>query len=282
MCWRRASGIWTAEQYKQRLSGYAAQYGHRPGKTWRDLADTARMAQVLYEAGGPYENWRLGTDFYDEGELVWLDVDTTIRNKTNGKKTLNDFVAAFHGLGGNTGPKVVPYTFEDVVAGLNAVVPNDWAGFLTERLTVLTPDAPLGGIEHGGYKLVYKDTMNPWMAMASASNGGRVNTWYSLGMYVMGDGSVGDVEMDGVAYKAGFGPGMKIVAVNGRAYTTGVLRTAIQEAKGGQAPMEFIVENTGFYKVLKMDYHEGEKFPWLERVSVTPDRLDEIIKPMTK
>ncbi len=276
------SGIWTPEQYKQRLAGYAALYGHRPGKTWRDLADTARMAQVLYVAGGPYESWRLGTDFYDEGELVWLDVDTTIRNLTKGKKTLNDFVAAFHGLGGNTEPKVVPYTFEDVVAGLNGVVANDWAGFLKERLTILTPDAPLGGIDHGGYKLVYKDTMNPWTAMAAAANGGRVNTWYSLGMYVTGNGSVADVEMNGVAYKAGFGPGMKIVAVNGRAFSNGVLRTAIQEAKGSQAPTEFIVENTGFYKVLKIDYHEGEKFPWLERVAGTPDRLDEIVAPMTK
>ena len=98
----------------------------------------------------------------------------------------------------------------------------------------------------------------------------------------MGSGGVLDVEMNGLAYKAGFGPGMKIVAVNGRAFNTGVLRTAIQEGKGSQAPIEFIVENTGFYKVLKMDYHEGEKFPWLERVEGTPDRMDEILKPMTK
>ena len=181
-------GIWTPEQYRDRLATYAAEYGHRPGKTWRDLQDTARMAQILYSVGGPYDNWRLGTDFYDEGELVWLDVDTTIRMKTNGKKTLNDFVAAFHGLGGNTGPKVVPYTFEDVVAGLNAVVPNDWARFLKERLTVLTEAAPLGGVTNGGYKLVYKDTMNSWSAMASAANGGRVDTWYSLGMRVNGIG----------------------------------------------------------------------------------------------
>ena len=123
------SGIWTAEQYRDRLAGYAAYLDNRPGRTWRDLADTARMAQVLYLTGGAFDNWRRSTDFYDEGELLWLDVDTTIRMKTNGKKTLNDFVAAFHGLGGNTAPKVVPYTFEDVVQGLNAVVPNDWAGF---------------------------------------------------------------------------------------------------------------------------------------------------------
>jgi predicted metalloprotease with PDZ domain len=275
------SGIWTPELYKDRLATVAAEYNHRPGRTWRDVADTARMAQILYETGGPYENWRLGTDFYDEGELIWLDVDTTIREKTNGKKTLNDFVAAFHGLGGNTGPKVVPYTFEDVVAGLNGVVANDWASFLKERLTSLSPTPPMGGITNGGYKLVYKDTMNPWSAMA-ATESGTVDFWYSLGLHVGAKGGVRDVEMNGLAYKAGFGPGMTIVAVNGRAFTVPVLRTAIQDAKGSQAPIEFIVENTGFYRVLKIDYHDGEKFPVFERVAGSPDRMDEILKPMTK
>ncbi len=275
-------GIWTPEQFRDRLATIAAEYEHRPGRTWRDLQDTARMAQILYSVGGPYDNWRLGTDFYDEGELVWLDVDTTIRNKTNGKKTLKDFVGAFHGLGGNTGPKVVPYTFEDVVAGLNAVVANDWAGFLKERLTMLTAAAPLGGINNGGYKLVYKDMMNSWSAMASGANGGRLDTWYSLGLHISGSGGVIDAEMNGIGYKAGFGPGMKIIAVNGRAFSTPVLRSAIQDAKGSQTPLEFIVENTGFYRVLKVDYHEGERFPALERVSGSPDRLDEILKPLTK
>ncbi|ADW70280.1 M61 family metallopeptidase [Granulicella tundricola] len=270
-------GIWTPEQFRDRLAEIAAKYDNRPGRTWRDLQDTARMAQVLYTVGGPYDNWRLGTDFYEEGELVWLDVDTTIRSKTNGRKTLNDFVAAFHGLGGNTGPKVVPYTFEDVVAGLNAVVPMDWAGFLNERLHMLQAAAPLGGITNGGYKLVYKDKMSAW----SEASGG-VDFWYSLGLHVSGKGQIRDVLVGGLGDKAGFGPGMTIVAVNGRAFSTPVLRAAIVDAKESQAPTEFIVENTGFYKVIKMDYHQGEKFPVFERVSGVPDRLDEILKPMVK
>ena len=239
------SGIWTPEQYRDRLAAeVAARYSHRPGRTWRDIADTARMAQVLYSVGGPYDNWRLGTDFYDEGELLWLDVDTTIRMKTNGKKSLNDFVAAFHGLGGNTAPKVVPYTFDDVVAALNGVVANDWAGFLNERLTSLSPTPPMGGIVNGGWKLTYKDTMNSWSAMASGESG-SVDFWYSLGLQVGSKGGVRDVEVGGPAAKAGFGPGMTIVAVNGRAFSVPVLRAAIVAAKGGAAPIEFITENTG-------------------------------------
>lgn len=274
-------GIWTPQQYRDRLAGVAASYNNRPGRTWRDLQDTARMAQVLYTVGGPFDNWRRGTDFYDEGELVWLDVDTTIRKLTDGRKSLNNFTAAFHGLGGNTGPKVVPYTFDDVVAGLNAVVPYDWARFLRDRLDTNHPEAPLEGLENGGWKLVYKDTPNSWSQLEESESGG-VDFWYSIGLHVGSQGVIGDVLHGGITDKAGFGPGMKIVAVNGREYDQNILRAAIIDATKNTVPIEFIVENTGFYKVLKVDYHGGEKFPVLERIAGTPDRLDDILKPMTK
>ena len=270
------SGIWTPEQFRDRVAELAAKYGTRPGKTWRDLEDTARDAQVTYKTGGAFDNWRLGTDFYEEGELLWLDVDTTIRMKTNGKKSLNDFIGVFYGLGGNTAPKVVPYTFEDVVAGLNGVVANDWAAFLKQRLEVLTPDAPLGGVTNGGYKLVYGKTQNEWSATTP------VDFWYSLGLNVGQSGTVGDVLHFGLSDKAGIGPGMKIVAVNGRTYSVEVLRAAIRNAKSSPDAIELIVENTGFFKVVKLDWHGGERFPVLERVTGTPDRMDDIVKGMTK
>ena len=274
------SGIWTPEQYRDRLATIAAQYDHRPGRTWRDLQDTARMAQILYNVGGPYDNWRLGTDFYDEGELVWLDVDTTIRNLTNGARSLNDFVAAFHGLGGDTAPKVVPYTFEDVVAGLNAVVKHDWAAMLKDRLDSNRAAAPLDGILNGGYKLVYRDTPNEWEVMQEGLSG-SVSFWYSLGLAVRADGGVADVLHLGIADAAGFGPGMKIIAVNGREFTPELLRVALKEAKSSAAPIEMIVENTGFFKVISVNYHGGEQYPVFDRVVGQPDRLDDILKPMT-
>ena len=274
-------GIWTPQQYRDRLAGIAATYNNRPGRTWRDLQDTARMAQVLYTVGGPFDNWRRGTDFYDEGELVWLDVDTTIRKLTDGRKSLNDFAGAFEGLNGDTGPKVVPYTFDDVVAGLKAVVPYDWAQFLRFRLDTNRPEAPLGGLENGGWKLVYKDTPSEWTQLEEGESA-SVDFWYSIGLNVSSQGAIGDVLHGGISDKAGFGPGMKIVAVNGRAYDPNILRAALIDATKNTQPIEFIVENTGFYKVLKVDYHDGEKFPVLERITGTPDRLDEILKPMTK
>ena len=274
-------GIWTAEEYKQRLSTIAATYDNRPGRTWRNVQDTATAAQTFYEVGGGWDNWRLNVDYYDEGELIWLDVDTTIRKMTNGKKSLNDFVAKFHGLGGDTGPKVVPYTFEDVVAGLNGVVANDWSTFLRSRLDSNAYHAPLGGLENGGYKLTYTDQPNAWTEMEERHSG-AVNFWYSLGLRVRSNGGISDVLKDGVSYKAGFGPGMQIIAVNGRAFSPAVLEAAVRDGKDAGPALELIVVNTGFYKVIHLDYHGGERYPHLERVSSVPDRLDDILKPEAK
>jgi predicted metalloprotease with PDZ domain len=281
------SGIWSPEVFRDMLANIVGQYNDaRPGRTWRDLQDTATAAQLLYAAGGPFDNWRRNTDYYDEGDLLWLEVDATIRQKTDGKKSLNDFVAAFHGLGGNTGPKVVPYTFEDIVAGLNAVVPNDWAGFLRTRLDANTLHVPeLAGIEAlSGYKLAYTERPNYWTQLQESEGG--LNARYSLGMSVGATGVIGDVIVGGVADKAGLAPGFQIHAVNGRAYTPGLLRAAMKDAKGdskGSGPaIELIVENTGYFKVVKIDYHGGERYPQLVRADGVPDRLDEIVAPMVK
>ncbi len=274
------SGLWTDEQYRDALADSAAEMDNRPGRTWRDLQDTATAAQTLYETTRQWDNWRRTVDYYPEGELVWLDVDTTIRQQSHGRKSLNDFCARFLGLGGNTGPITVPYTFEDVVSNLNAVQPYDWAAFLTERLRTKADHAPLGGIENGGYKLVYGDTPNS--NMKAREDMGGVNAWYSLGLHTDAKGAIGDVLFYSPAYKAGLGPGMTIVAVNGRQYTDSLMHDAIRNSKNTQTPMELIVENTGYYRMVKIDYHGGERYPRLERVSAKPDLLDRILQPLAK
>jgi predicted metalloprotease with PDZ domain len=276
-------GIWNNAIYRDRLATIAGYLNDvRPGRTWRDLQDTATDASILSFVGGAYDNWRRDTDYYDEGELLWLEIDSTIRAKTNGKKSLNDFAAAFEGLGGNTGPRVVPYTFDDIVAGLNAVVPNDWATFLRTRLDSNGLHAPeVAGIDAlSGYKLTYTDKPNYWSQLEESESGG-LNARWSLGLSAGSNGAIGDVIIDSVAWKAGLAPGFQIVAVNGRAFTPGLLRQAIKDAVNGPA-IELIVDNTGYYKTIKLDYHGGEKYPQLERVANTPDRLDDILQPMTK
>jgi predicted metalloprotease with PDZ domain len=273
------SGIWTVDQYRSYLAYSAAEMDHRPGRTWRDLVDTARSAQILYDTSEQWDNWRRSVDYYQEGELIWLDVDTTIRKLSNGKRSLNDFCVRFLGLGGNTPPHVVPYTFEDVVNNLNAIQPHDWAGFLNERLTTKSPHAPLNGLTNGGYHIEYTSQPNDFMRARENHERG-VDAWYSLGISEA-DNTIDDVLIESPAYKAGLGPGMKIIAINGRAASEDLLHDAIRNAQSSSEPIDFIVENTGFFRVLKIDYHGGERYPHLVRDEQAPDRLAAILKPMT-
>ena len=271
-------GIWTPELFRERLAVIAATYSNRPGRTWRSLQDTARMAQVLYLVGGAYDNWRLGTDFHDQGELLWLEVDTKILELTRGKKSLNNFIAAFFGSRGDTPPIVYPYNFEDIIAGLDNVVAYDWAGMLETRLDVTTADAPLSGIFNGGYQVSYTDRPNKWEELIETGSGVS-NTWFSLEMAIDQQGFVRDVKIGGIADSAGFGPGMKIMAMNGREFTPNLLRYTLEESKSATASMEFIVSNSGFYKILHLDYHNGPRYPHIDRIA-TPARLDDILKPL--
>lgn len=264
------TGSATKEEFLDVLASKAAYYDRRPGMQWRDLDDVDTMAYPLWSSeDSSYDNWRLnGFDFYSEGNLIWLDVDVTIRNKSNGKKSLNDFVALFYGLGGDTSPKIVPYSFNDIVACLNQIVPNDWEGFLTERLHALSK-APLQGIAGAGYKLGYKEAADE-------------DFQYSLAMSIRADGVISDVLMGEIAYKAGFGPGMKILAVNGQPFARATLQQAIDAAKTTPTPIDFKVGNTGVISDLRLNYHGGQRHPVLERVPNTPDRIAEILQPMSR
>ncbi len=274
------SGLWTPEQFKEALASTAANLDQKPGRTWRNLEDTAIAAQILRGNTANYSNWRRSQDYYPEGELVWLDADTTIRQLTHGQKSLNDFAVKFLALGGNTPAKVVPYTFDDIVNDLNSVVAYDWRGFLTERLTSHANHAPLGGIEHGGYKLVYSDEPTKFEKAAIGRRGG-VDAYYSLGLHVRKDGTIGDVKMFSPAYQAGFAPQWKIIAVNSVGYSDDGFKETLKKAESTSEPIEFIVSNDNHFRTLKIDYHGGEKYPRLERVASAPDLLDDILKPMT-
>jgi len=274
------SGMWSEVQYRESLAGTAAMLDHRPGRRWRPLEDTARSVQTLRMLGALWQNWRRGLDYYPEGSLIWLEVDTIIRQQTRNQKSLNDFCRRFHG--GESGPpKVIPYTFDDVVRTLNDVAPYDWAHLLRERVSSTSIHAPLGGIERGGWKLVYSDKPNMFTEeieklakMADFS--------YSLGFAVREDGTFEDVIVDSPSYRAGVGPKMKLVAVNGRKWTPEILHAAVKEAQGSSQPIELLVENGQYFKSYSVDYHEGERNPHLEREQGQPDLLSEIVKSMTQ
>jgi predicted metalloprotease with PDZ domain len=273
------TGLWSHEQYREALAETAAMLEHRTGRRWRSVEDTARSVQILRMQGPGWQNWRRSLDYYPEGALIWLEVDSIIRQQTHGKKSLDDFCRAFHG--GQSGPpKVVPYTFEDVVQSLNQVAPYDWAKLLTERVNATSPHAPLGGIEGSGWRLVYNDQPNS-IVRAGERLGKRVDATYSLGLQIKDDGELLDVIVGSPAYVAGLGPGMKLVAVNSRAWSRDVLLDALSAAKSSGHPIELLVENAKFFKTYAVPYHDGIKIPHLERAG-GPDLLGEILKAKTE
>jgi len=270
------SGLLSANQDRDDLALTASQLDHLPGRQWRNLQDTADAAPQLYFTPQAWYSWRRGTDFYNEDTLNWLWVDVIIRQQSKGKKSIDDFCHLFHGAP-STGPALKTYTFDDVVSALNQVVSYDWRGFWTERLTNHGPGAPLGGIEGSGWKLIYDE--NPSEMLSSfAGMSHFVPAGFSIGLNLRDDGGIADTIEGDVAAKAGIGPGMKVVAVNGRRFSPEILRDAIKAAKNSTTPIELLVENADYYKAYKLDYHAGEMYPHLVRDESKPDLLSEILK----
>jgi predicted metalloprotease with PDZ domain len=270
------SGLLTVEQDRDDLALTAAALDHTPGRQWRNLQDTADAAPQLYFAPRAWESWRRDTDFYPEGTLDWLWADVIIRQQSKGAKTLDDFCNLFHGAPSGP-PTVKPYTFDDVVNALNQVAPYDWRRFWTERLTSHGPHAPLGGIEGSGWKVVYDDIPSE-MLTGSATMNRVVPAASAFGLALNDDGTITDTTEGEPAAKAGIGPGMKLVAVNGRRFSPDVLREAVKATKNGNSSLELLIENTDYYKTYKIDYQGGEKYPHLVRDDSKPDLLTEILK----
>jgi predicted metalloprotease with PDZ domain len=269
------SGMWTPEQYRDSLAHVQASMSDRTGRQWRSLQDTADGWPLAKTIGGSWSDWRRDGDFYPEGNLLWLDVDTQIRALSRDRRSLDDFARIFYGM--DNGSYVTrTYTFDDVVAALNAVQPYDWASFLRERLDYTGTQLPEHGVERSGWKLVFNDQPSEFDKSAASVWKG-VNLAYSLGLSVNKKGVVGYVKWDGPAFEAGLAPGLKLLAVNGVAYTAEVLKDAVTQAKGSREPIEFMVRNDESVSVMKIDYHGGLRYPHLVREEGVADRLGGIV-----
>jgi predicted metalloprotease with PDZ domain len=270
------SGILTQAQYRDQLATDAAFMDNRPGRTWRPLQDTADEAQILYYAPRSWESWRRVQDFYREGELLWLDVDTKIRELSVGQRSLDDFARVFYSMDDGS-YAVKTFTFDELVAALKQVQDYDWAAFLKARLETTQLHAPLDGIARGGYRLSYSDTPSEYFK-ANEKLRKSMNMMFSIGFMLGPKGQVMDVLWGSPAFKAGLGPGMQLVAVNGRALDADkdVLKDAIVAAKTALTPIRLLVRNQDQYLTLDVDYHDGLKYPVLERLPGTAPVLDAI------
>jgi predicted metalloprotease with PDZ domain len=274
------SGLRPADLAQELLAQVAAQADLRAGRNWRSLQDTADAEPTLGDTEVEWANWRRGTDYYEEGELLWLDVDATLRRLTNDKESIDTFCHLFFAGPSGLLPEKT-YTFDDVVAELNAIAPYDWAKFLRERLDATPAPTPDEAVANSGWRLVYSDQPN-----RMDENSDSLTRWmtysYSAGIVVSTDGYVGDVTYDGPSYKAGLGPGLRITGVNGRPFSSEEWRGALRDAKTSTAPIQVTAANGREAHDYSIDYHGGLRFPHIERDKSQPDYLSEILHALTK
>jgi predicted metalloprotease with PDZ domain len=269
------AGMRTPLETRDLMAGIAANYEASPGRDWRPLVDTTNQPTMSQRVPVSWVSWQRGEDYYQESLLIWLSVDTRIREMSQGAKSLDDFAKLFYSM--DNGSFVTrTYTFDDIVAALNQVQPYDWAGFLRARVYELHPQVPEEGFTQGGYKLVYNDTESEWMKHGAPGRGGA-NYGTSIGFSFDKDNKLTNVWWNSPAFKAGMAPDMTLVSVNGEAFNDARLRAALLDAEHGQAPLSFVVKRGDQVSTVAVAYHGGLRIPHLERVAGTPDRLDAIL-----
>ncbi len=273
-------GLWTPDESRESLALLAETLSNQRGRTWRPLDDTTTGALLLRQASPGWNSWRRMADYYDEGILLWLEVDTIIRRETKGKRSLDDFCRKF--FGGASGPPTVKaYTFDELVKTLNEVAPYDWKRHLTRRVSATTDHSPQEGIEQAGWRLTFGEKPTS-IHQGQQTMRKTIDLRSSIGLVLGPDGAVKDVIAGKAADRAGIGPGMKLLAVNGRRWSSERLQTAIAQTRD-RGKLELLLENGDFFRTFALDYHDGARYPRLQRTSgETPDLISEILKPLAE
>ena len=270
------SGLWTPGQALEAIADAAAASAHREGRAWRSLDDTTRQPVIAYRRAPAWPNWQRARDYYSEGLLVWLDVDTRLRELSRGRRSLDDFARAFF-AGGDARVQVSTYTFENIVEVLERVQPGEWNAFLRERIAVAGNAAPLDGLARGGWKLVYREAPGSYQR-DFALTARRSDFAYSLGFTLASSGRIAEVLWDSPAFAAGLSTAMTLVAVDGEAWSHERLERAIAAAARHQRAIELLVLDFDRYRSVRIDYHGGLRHPHLER-SGGRDLLGDILAP---
>ena len=270
------SGLFTKQDTLDALAAIAAELDQREGRSWRSLDDTTLDMIIAGRGPKAWASLQRSRDYYNEGLLIWLEVDAILRERSNGARSMDDFARVF--FGGVEGDwSVRTYDFDEVVRTLNGVVPHDWAGFLKQRLTEKAASAPLMGLTKSGYKLTYADTPTPFFK-DSERRGREVNLSYSLGITVGKERHLTSVIWGGPAFEAGLTTAADIVAVNGIDYTEDVIKAAITAAKGGTAPIRLTVKTGSRVRDVNVQWNGGLRYPRLEKVGAAETGLDVLLR----
>jgi predicted metalloprotease with PDZ domain len=271
------SGLITPESYREMLASIAGFYDIQTGNRWRPLADTAVAAQILYGMPAAWSSSRREVDFYEASEFLWLNVDAELRARSGGRASIDDYVKRFY-AGNGGAPALKPYSEADVYATLASVAPGDWRTLIHRHLDSLGPAAVLDGLKSSGWQLTYTAARNSFIDTREKRTKNLHREW-SIGMIIDDKHVIVDTLEDRAAARAGAGAGMTILAVNGRKYSIEVLDAAIVAAQASKKPIEIMVENGDYYRVLSVPYFDGPRWPHLTRLEAQPDVLAEVLKP---
>ncbi|WP_267381892.1 MULTISPECIES: peptidase M61 [unclassified Sphingomonas] len=269
------SGLATKEEMLDMLAQAIASYDRAPARQWRPLIDTTNDPIISQRRPKGWVSYQRSEDYYVEGAMVWMEVDSMLRAMSGGTKSIDDFARAFFGVrDGDWGE--LTYNFDDVVATLNGVQPYDWAGFLRQRLTETGKPAPTAGFAANGYTLGY--TPEPSPATKKAERGG-IDALDSAGLAADKDGNLTSVIWASPAFKAGLDTGGTILAVGDGAFSPDRLRDAIVAAKGSKEPIRLTIKADDRVRTVAIDYHGGPRYPHLVKTSTGETGLDRLLAP---
>ena len=271
------SGMMPREDVMGELARNAAFLDTVPGRQWRPLVDTTLDPEVGARRPKPFPSYHRGEDYYGEGMLIWLDVDSIIRERTRGQRSIDDFARAFFGV--NPGDQGInTYTFDDVLRTLNGVAPYDWAGYL-RPLVYQTGKAPLDWVRRGGYRLVYREAPTAYFSSREKARD-VVDLTYTLGITIGKEGEINGVAWESPLFNEGVTSGTRILAVNGRAYSAEDLKGAITAAKASRRPIELQLKKGSYFHTVSLPYYGGLRYPVLEKIGRGPSTLDALLAPL--
>ncbi|MGA2759155.1 MAG: M61 family peptidase [Candidatus Cybelea sp.] len=275
------AGIREPKQYPELVATLYGAMDTETGRATTPLVDLTTGAPYYFLARGDYGAIRRNAgDFYTEGELLWLDVDTIIRERSHGARSLDTFLHRYTEPV-LTGPIVKTYTRAEIEALLQEVEPYDWHAFFETYVYRTSVHPPSDELARAGWKFVYSEKPNVFITAYEADNHG-IPGWYSYGASLSAKGTVRDVREGSAAWRAGLAPGMQILAVNNQEFSGAVLLYALKKAQHSSAPISLITSQTGWFQTLSLDYHDGMRYPHLERIEGTPDMLAAIMAPHAK
>ncbi len=271
------AGIRNYKSYPEYLASVYAEMDTETGRATTPIIDLTTGAPYYYTARGGYHAIRRSAgDFYSEGELMWLDVDTIIRQRSHGARSLDTFLHEYT-TPAVTGPITKVYDRAQIEALLNKVQPYDWHAFFTKWVYSVAPHPPTSELARSGWKLVYTSKPNKFVSAGEALEH-SINAWYSIGADIGANGRVFDVRENSPAWESGLAVGETIEAVDGQKFDPGVFNYELKQAQHGAA-MTFVVSQDAWFQTLTIDYHGGPLYPHLERIKGVPNMLAQIMKP---